>query len=477
MMQVNFKTIIAALLAVVFLRLVWMLLMPLSDTTEARYGDMARMMYETGNWVTPWFKADVPFLGKPPLSIWTQTLSIHALGLHEFSIRLPSLFFALAMMVLTYWMAEKLYNTSVAWLSALMFMTASVTYILSGAILMDPAFAFGFTLIIAGFILFNPASWFWKYAAFVGLAIGLLAKGPVIGALLFIPFVLALSLAPLRERMLKLPWLTGTLLTVCLTLPWYILAELRSPGFLEYFIIGEHVLRFIEPGWAGDLYGSAHKRPIGTIWIYAALAFLPWSFLLPLVLFFYWKSGDKRAPDSVGDAQKWLLLAASLSPMIFFTFSRNILWTYILPAVPFLSILLAGTLHQYMKLKHLQAVIIPMSLSIPLIVSGVFYNNTTQPERLTSAYYVLNAWNQTQANAEGAPLYFVGSAPFSANYYSQGRIQEISFGDLLQISQDPNQDDAYFVIQHALLSEMASRIEQVHIVSQSKHFVLFKLRP
>jgi 4-amino-4-deoxy-L-arabinose transferase-like glycosyltransferase len=54
----------------------------------------------------------------------------------------------------------------------------------------------------------------------------------------------------------RLPWVTGTVLTLLLVVPWYALTEYRTPGFLHYFIIGEHIQRFLVPHWPGDLYGA-----------------------------------------------------------------------------------------------------------------------------------------------------------------------------------------------------------------------------
>ena len=48
---------------------------PLFDTTEARYGEIARIMYETQNWVTPQFDYNIPFWGKPPMQTWLSALS------------------------------------------------------------------------------------------------------------------------------------------------------------------------------------------------------------------------------------------------------------------------------------------------------------------------------------------------------------------------------------------------------------------
>lgn len=54
-----------ALLALLLVRLVLMAWLPLTDTTEARYAEIARKMLETGNWVTPLHDYGVPFWSKP----------------------------------------------------------------------------------------------------------------------------------------------------------------------------------------------------------------------------------------------------------------------------------------------------------------------------------------------------------------------------------------------------------------------------
>ena len=41
---------------------------PLMDKTEARYAEIARIMNETKNWITPQIDYGVPFWGKPRIS-------------------------------------------------------------------------------------------------------------------------------------------------------------------------------------------------------------------------------------------------------------------------------------------------------------------------------------------------------------------------------------------------------------------------
>lgn len=119
---------------------------------------------------------------------------------------------------------------------------------------------------------------------FVGLAIGLMSKGPL--ALVLTGFPITLWTVWNREWKNvwnSLPWIKGALLMLALSLPWYLLAERQTPGFLHYFIVGEHFQRFTVKGWQGDLYGSGHASPLGTIWLYGLTMFLPWTLLLPLL--------------------------------------------------------------------------------------------------------------------------------------------------------------------------------------------------
>ncbi|KXS52439.1 MAG: glycosyl transferase family protein, partial [Marinobacter sp. T13-3] len=84
------NTLLGLLAFVLVVRLGLTALLPFADTTEPRYAEIARIMAETGDWITPWFDYGTPFWGKPPLSFWTQALSFQLFGVNEFAGRLPS---------------------------------------------------------------------------------------------------------------------------------------------------------------------------------------------------------------------------------------------------------------------------------------------------------------------------------------------------------------------------------------------------
>ena len=88
-MTLSRKTLFWTLTAVLSIRLLSLSSYPLMDTTEARYGEMARLMFETGNWITPQFDYGVPFWGKPPLFTWMSAAGVTLFGINEFALRFP----------------------------------------------------------------------------------------------------------------------------------------------------------------------------------------------------------------------------------------------------------------------------------------------------------------------------------------------------------------------------------------------------
>jgi 4-amino-4-deoxy-L-arabinose transferase-like glycosyltransferase len=138
-----------------------------------------------------------------------------------------------------------------------------------------------------------------------------------------------------------LPWLAGTALAAALVVPWYWAAERASPGFLAYFLVGEHWKRFVDSGWKGDLYGAAHARPRGMIWLFWIAAALPWS--LPAIGWLARAAAVRHDAlrKLVGDPWQSYLLLWVIAPMLFFTLSGNVLATYVLPGLPAFALLLA----------------------------------------------------------------------------------------------------------------------------------------
>lgn len=308
-------------------RLATLGLYPILDPTEARYAEIARKMAELGDWSTPWFDYGVPFWGKPPLSFWMTAASFKVLGVGAFAARLPHwLCGGLVAWAVWSWLARRSRSEAIY---ALALLTGSVVFFVSaGAVMTDMALALGTTLAMRGF-------WLALHGApterlreqclfFLGMVIGLMAKGPVAAALVGVPIAIwALGAGDIGRVLRGIDWGRGLFLTAALVAPWYAWAEWRTPGFLEYFLVGEHWQRFVTPGWRGDLYGSGHASPPGSIWLFSAAAFLPWSLLLPVAA---WRWRRATGPIAAEDRSLYgYLLLWALTPCVFFSLARNVL--------------------------------------------------------------------------------------------------------------------------------------------------------
>lgn len=423
------------LAATLGLRLWSMIAVPLIDTSEPRYAEIARVMAASGDWITPWFKPGIPFWGKPPLSFWTEALAFRLFGVNEFSSRLPSLLAMMATLALIYACARKLFGIRQAQWATLIYSTALLPLFTAGAVLTDPFLVLGTTLCMAAFVLApQSGSPLWRYGFFIGISIGLLAKGPLALVLVggaVVPWMLLHRNA--RETMSALPWGLGILLTAVLTLPWYVAAEIKTPGFLHYFIVGEHFLRFIDKGWTGDLYGSAHKRPYGSVWLDLLLGAAPWSVAGVWVLL---KSVSLRVGRSqiravLGDSRITYLLAWTLFTPVFFTLAGNILWTYVLPALPALAILAGAYASQLETGTARRAVALLSMAALPLAVAvGCLVITLHSPALKTEKSLVAHA---AGIMGKDDRLFYLEDLPYSARFYSGGTAGVVALDDLAHL--------------------------------------------
>ena len=422
------KLWLAILLAAVLVRVLTLAAYPLHDTTEARYAEVARLMLVSENWITPQIADGVPFWGKPPMSFWLTASSFKLFGLNEFAARLPSLLLLLLTGWLVLLLATKVYARQAGLAATTILATSAIGFVAAGAVMTDAALLFATTLALVAFWMATvEKDRRWQYVFFVALGLGLLAKGPV--ALILAGFPIAVWLFLSRKDVLAtrcMPWVNGSLVMLAVAAPWYILAELETPGFLEYFLVGEHWLRFVESGWQGDLYGSAHARPRGAIWLFWIAAAAPWSLIA-----IYWLSrtwiAERRFP-ALTAFQRYAVLWC-VTPMLFFTLSGNILPAYVLPGIPGLALLLAKPLDRAS----------PRSLQVGWAVPAVFAATV-----FALSLGLIAGKTQKQlvdfhaANAPSGMLVYYPKKPFSADFYSAGTAHVArDADDLLDILNSP----------------------------------------
>ncbi len=411
--------LVSLLMFVVVLRLISLGLYPLMDTTEARYAEMSRKMIETGQWLQPQFDYGVPFWGKPPLSFWATAAGMLVFGVNEFGARIAPFICMLLVGLCFFAWSFRTHGRSGAVACMVVLLTSGIGFVAAGAVMTDAYLTLGTTLALISFRRVmgeGTRRGFWGYALFVGMAVGLLSKGPLTLVLVGIPIFLWLVVSgQWAKAWQRIPWVKGTLLMLLVVLPWYLAAEYTTPGFLRYFIVGEHIERFFVSGWQGDLYGSGHARPLGTIWLYALEMFLPWVLLVPFLL-------RRHAEKSEEDADKWgfYLLVWGLTPPVLFTAARNILPAYVLPALPAWCILLVELLWKRAE-RQMQWKLLILSPAPMLLISALFV--------IGSGFRFIDyrCDKELMGKCEpGHPVYYLGKAPtYSAQFYARGCVRAL----------------------------------------------------
>ena len=431
------RGLLLLLVVVAAVRLATLGAYPLLDPTESRYAEIARKMLETGNWLVPQVDYGVPFWGKPPLSTWLSALAMAAFGVNEFAARLPSFLLLAGCGALVWHLAALRAGADAALWALVAFATTGLVFISAGAVMTDPALVLATTVSMAGFwiALHGPQSA--RRAAgvafFAGLAAGLLAKGPVAVVLTMLPVgAWTLWTREWRAAWTRLPWLTGTLLMLALAVPWYWAAERASPGFLDYFLVGEHWKRFVEPGWKGDLYGQAHARPRGTIWVWWFVATLPWS---PMALGWLAHALATRSDSArrlLRDPWCAYLLLWSLAPMLFFTVSGNVLPTYVLPGMPAFALLLcefwrpaaAPSSASARALRPAVMLMVACGIGLLVVFVAVIASQRQRFDVDLSHRALVRTYLTTRAS-EADRLVFVGQRPISAEFYARGKAVKV----------------------------------------------------
>lgn len=413
---------------VLLLSLILTGLYPLMDTTEARYADIARRMWALNDWITPWFDDNEPFWGKPPFSFWVTMLGFKLFGVNEFAARFFHFVISVAALAMHFVTARTIFLTQTAWLSTGFLASTILFFIASTSVMTDICLFLGATFCFYAQIQAIEKNTFTTRCLFfsvIGLSIGLLAKGPIALILFMVPWLSWMLFFKQWHQMLNLKmWASIVVLTALISLPWFWLAEQKTPGFLHYFIVGEHWQRFLVTGWQGDKYGSAHEFTRGTIWLFFIAASLPWSVILFAGMI------SKKLTFHVNffshHASAYTLsLCWAAMPMVFFSFAGNVLWTYVLPGFSAVSLLVTAYVAQQQKLGWF-ASWVKRSLYIVLILKLTYLGTLWASDQMyakTTKYLLADL---REKNISYEDVVFLGEVPFSARFYSGGRIKKVN---------------------------------------------------
>jgi len=314
------------------------------DMDEGVNAECAREMMESGTWIVPTFNWELRS-AKPVLLYWLQRFSYTALGVNEFSARLPAAILAMVTCLTVYELARRMFDAITGLLAAIVLISAIQFNLLSHAATPDaPLIVFTVLTFAMVWMMHEHGSRNWLIWPALPCGLAVLAKGPVglgIPALAFVAYFLWN-----REwkRLFDHRLSYGVWIFAAVVVPWvgFVAAETRGEWLFK-FVRNENINRMA-------IAQENHAGP----WYYYLLClivlFAPWSSILGGT-FWYAVKGTRRNDGELTTpmrANRFLLcwIAAYVLP---FSFFATKLPNYIAPVYPALAILTARFLMQWLR--------------------------------------------------------------------------------------------------------------------------------
>ena len=313
----------------------------LTESSEARYAEIAREMFVSGDYLHPSLLG-ISHYHKPPVTYQITALGYALFGVNEFGARFFLSVALLMQLFFVYRIGLLLFkNEKKAIASALIYFSFPLVLISARNLTTD---AFLTTLTLWALYLWlqrkkGGSVWF-LYGFFLLLSAAVLTKGPVVllPPVIFILFWKVMN----REKMkFKIHSILGVLLFLGVSASWFVVVIIDNPLLLDYFVTDQIVKRSLE---AEKFHRS---KPFWYYIVFAPLVGIPW-------LFFIGTEVGKNLRTIVQKRNiEFVLLASSLLLLIIFSLFSSKLILYILPIYPFMA-LLGGSLLANSSLKRLK---------------------------------------------------------------------------------------------------------------------------
>jgi 4-amino-4-deoxy-L-arabinose transferase-like glycosyltransferase len=331
----------------------------LVDETEPLFAEASRQMLVTGDWITPFFDGETRF-DKPALIYWCQAIAYAIFGVNEWAVRLPSALAATGLICLAFytlhWHLAQENDPSRPlrpWLTAALgsaVMAFSPEMMIWGRtgvsdMLLTGCMASALLCFFLGYAQ-SPSSLSpshsllpnnWYLAFYVLIAGAILTKGPVgivLPGLIIGAFVIYLG--NWRKVLQEMRLITGILIVLGLSVPWYALVIWRNGwNYINSFFGYHNLERFTE-------VVNGHAAPWYFYFIVVLLCFAPYSVYLPvaIVRLKFWQRKHWRSQERSRQlglfAFVWFIGVFG-----FFTIAVTKLPSYVLPLMPASAILVA----------------------------------------------------------------------------------------------------------------------------------------
>jgi 4-amino-4-deoxy-L-arabinose transferase-like glycosyltransferase len=275
---------------------------PLPNYDDAYYGEKAKQMLRTGDWLTPRF-ADHPRLDNPPLFLWLIAASFWVFGVSAWAAVLWSALSGVACVALTHRLATRLGRPPFeAWAAG--FVLLGTGYVLKYA--NHAMFDVFLTALFLAALLAYRRAWEGSTAAWVAVGVltglGVLTKS-VLGVFpLMVVALHALWCGRVRHALAHGAWL-APLAMLAVMAPWYGYQLLTHRAqFLE-----EHVAWLLVQRGAGTVAEPPPWRPHGYL-RELALTYWPW---LPFAMVGLWRTARAAFARDASPPGAWTARASA----------------------------------------------------------------------------------------------------------------------------------------------------------------------
>jgi len=294
------------------------------EPDEARYAEIAREMVESRDYLVPHLNY-LAYVEKPPLLYWITTLSFDAFGINEFAARVPVALSALVGVLTTFYFTLRTYGRRHAILAGAILATMPLYLVMAQVLTTDMMLTCFTTIASFAMYLHWREGGRWCWLGYLAMALAVMTKGPVGAA---IPIVAMAGFLvwqrELRGVLSRFHAIAGAALLIALCAPWFVIMTIREPGYFDFYFIGEHLRRAFVPDYS-------HAESFYFYLPVIVAGALPWSLMVPLLT---WRGAPKNP------ARRFCLGAAILIVAMFSASSAKLI-PYVLPAFPFLAVLIA----------------------------------------------------------------------------------------------------------------------------------------
>lgn len=330
---------------------------------EPRYGEVAREMMVSHNWVIPHLNNQI-YYEKPPLYYMGTALFASAIGkMSVVTARLPVIILAsLLVGILAYYVGKKTGKT-IGWLTGAILATTFNFSWFAMRLNLDIPLIFCTTL--ASLLLYEEtcrARSSWRSSlAFLLMGLGSLIKSPI--ALLPVVIILIYLLSTKRWRDLKrIDWIKGFLVYFGIVGLWLIAAIYKAGySYFKVMVLDQII------GYSSGAEG--HPNPFYYYLITFPVEALPWSIFLIAVFYNLYKCRN-QLPGLVNFAVIWFIGA-----FVIFSIIGSKRGLYLLQLYPAFAILTAWYFEQHLTqtIKSFKGLKIPTVIfGLLLLIVGLF---------------------------------------------------------------------------------------------------------